>query len=216
MNPKSQKEENRRFSAHYRKHNQAFCSPRSPRAPHSPRSLAFHRHHGSRNLGALTPNNSSHDPCHGTMPIPISSALRRWLMEKGFEGYIRVAKAPPHSDAQKITKKLNVDTVMNANIRKKLGLTALREKHSPCRRPRKIFRRILNLCQSLQNKGHSERFFPRGGEIFIGSRLRPCERLRDAEAKSWHRHRHVQVITGSGLREGLHAFQAGKKLCPNI
>ena len=63
------------------------------------------------------------------MPIPISLALRRWLLEKGFEGYIWVAKAPQHPDAQEIAKKLNVDTVMNGSIRKELGLMAVGEKH---------------------------------------------------------------------------------------
>ena len=63
------------------------------------------------------------------MPVPIFTALRRWLLEKGFEGYIRVAEAPSHLDALDIIKKLNVDTVTNATIRKKLDLSAIGEKH---------------------------------------------------------------------------------------
>ena len=63
------------------------------------------------------------------MTIAISTALRRWLLEKGFEGYIKVAEAPPHPNALDIAKKLNVDTVTNAMVRQKLGLSGLGKKH---------------------------------------------------------------------------------------
>ena len=63
------------------------------------------------------------------MKIVISTALRRWILEKGFEGYIRVAEATPHPDAFDIAKKLNVDTVMNAMVRQKLVLSGLGEKY---------------------------------------------------------------------------------------
>ena len=126
MNPKTEKEENRWFFSHYRKHSQALCSPRAPRSPRSP---AYHRQHGPQHSRALTPNHSSHNPCHASMSIPISSTLRRWLLEKGFEGYIQIAEVPPHPNAQEIAKKLNIDTITNASIRKKLGLTATGEKY---------------------------------------------------------------------------------------
>ena len=63
------------------------------------------------------------------MTIVIFAALRRWLLEKGFEGHIRVVEAPPQPEAFNIAKKLNVDTVTNATVRKKLGLSAIGEKH---------------------------------------------------------------------------------------
>ena len=62
------------------------------------------------------------------MPITISAALRRWLLEKGFEGYIWVAEVSPHPDAQDIARKLNIDTVTNTSIRKKLCLFTTGEK----------------------------------------------------------------------------------------
>ena len=63
------------------------------------------------------------------MSITTSAALHRWFLEKGFEGYIKVTKAPTHPNALEIAKKLNVDTVMNATIQKKLDLSANGEKH---------------------------------------------------------------------------------------
>ena len=63
------------------------------------------------------------------MPINIYAALRIWLLEKGFEGYIKVADVPAHPNALEITKKLNVDTVTNATISKKLDISANGENH---------------------------------------------------------------------------------------
>ena len=57
------------------------------------------------------------------MTIEISLALRERLHDKGLEGYIRVAEAPPHPDAHEVAKKLNVDTITNASIKKKIGLS---------------------------------------------------------------------------------------------
>ena len=80
------------------------------------------------------------------MPTPISSALRRWLLEKGFEGYIQVTEVLAHPDTQEIAKKHNVDTVMNVNFRKKLGLTTTGEKHfeTPMQKPWR------NISESIQ------------------------------------------------------------------
>ena len=104
MKPNSQKEDNKRFSVHHRKHSQALCSSRSPR---SPPSL---RHHRWISLRSLPRNFSPHASCQDDTMIIISPALRQWLHEKGFEGYIRVAEAPPHPDAHEVAKKLNVRT----------------------------------------------------------------------------------------------------------
>ena len=82
------------------------------------------------------------------MTIVISTALHRWLLEKGFEGYIKVAESPPHLDALDIAKKLNVDKVTNTMVRQKLGLPGLGEKHveiAPAKTLAKIFRRIFNI-----------------------------------------------------------------------
>ena len=63
------------------------------------------------------------------MKIGICVALRQLLLEKDFEGYIKVAEAPPHPDAFDIAKKLNVDTLTNAMVRQKLSLSGFGEKH---------------------------------------------------------------------------------------
>ena len=123
MNPRPQKEENRRFSAQYR--NQPSNSHRSHHSPSSPSSPSYHRAQAHRNQQSSP---TSHEPIP-TMPIFISTALRRWLVEKRLDGYIRVAEAPPHPDALDIARKLNIDTVTNSSIRKKLDLSSLGERH---------------------------------------------------------------------------------------
>ena len=121
----------------------------------------------------------------------LATMLRQWLLEKDFEGYIQVAEAPPHPDAQEIVKKLNVDTVTNVSIRKKLGSTATGEKHfeiPPCRGLGEIFQRVLNLRQGAQDEGYPEFFFSGGSELPARSQLCPHQRLRDAKAEGMHRH----------------------------
>ena len=142
MNPRSQKEENRRFSAHYKKRPSTVnssLSPRSHRSSYSPRSPPDHRTRAFQDTH-LAPN--IHKPPPLTMPIIMSAALRRWLLEKGFEGYIRVAESLPHPGALDIANKLNVDTITNATLRKKLGLSAIGEKHFDV--ARKILQWVFN------------------------------------------------------------------------
>ena len=96
MNPRTQKEEKRRFSAHYRKHSSPLTfslSPRSHRSSLSPRPLLDLR---ARISQIQHPPPVTREPTPPTMSITISTALRRWLMEKRLDGYIRVAEAPAH------------------------------------------------------------------------------------------------------------------------
>ena len=152
MHSKPQKEESRRFSAHYRQQ----TSPLSSRSPCSPPYNRARAHH---NLQSST---SLHEPHLPMMPITIFAALRRWLLEKGFEGYIRVAEAPPDLEALDIAKKLNVDTVTNATIWKKLGLSAIGEKHfdiSPAQTLEKYFGEYSTSAKAYRTKDIPNPFF---------------------------------------------------------
>ena len=63
-----------------------------------------------------------------TMPIDISPILRRWLHDHGLAGYIRVVEAPTHPNTHDMAEKINIETITNASIRKKLGLTPTGER----------------------------------------------------------------------------------------
>ena len=123
--PSSRKEEASHFSAHFRKSSQIVCSPRSHRSSHSP---CHHRSSTARTF-PLKRSPRSSQPVPKDMTIDISPTLRRWLHDKGLAGYIRVAEAPPHTNVQEMARKLNIDTITNASIRKKLGLSRTGEHH---------------------------------------------------------------------------------------
>ena len=75
---------------------------------------------------------------------------------------MRVAEAPSHPDALEIAKKLNVDTVTNSTIRKKLGLSANGEKHfdiSPTETLEKYFGEYSVSAKALRTKDIPNPFF---------------------------------------------------------
>ena len=125
--PSSHKEEVSHFSAHFRKSSQSLYSPRSPCTSHSPCSPYSPRHHISSIARKHSPRSSQ--PILEEMTIDISPTLQRWLHDKGLTGYIRVAEAPPNPNSQDMPKKLNVDTITNTNIRKKLGQSGNGKRH---------------------------------------------------------------------------------------
>ena len=160
------------------------------------------------------------------MTISISVALRRWRLEKGFEGYIRVAEAPPHPDAFDIARKLNVDTITNAMVRQKLSLLGLGEKHfdiTPTETLQKYFAEY-----SLTTKAYRTREIPNAffrevakfllevGCVHVNAYGMPKQKAGviietfEGKAVDWG------VITGPALKEGLHSYQSGKKLRPII
>ena len=51
------------------------------------------------------------------MPLAASQEIRTWLQQRGLDGYLRVINAPPHPDAQEITRRTHPDTVTNNVIR---------------------------------------------------------------------------------------------------
>ena len=59
----------------------------------------------------------------------ITTALRKWLTDRGLKGFIQVAEVPPHPNALEMARKLNIDTITNAMVRKKLGLSNIGEHH---------------------------------------------------------------------------------------
>ena len=58
------------------------------------------------------------------MTIIITSTLRKWLTDHNLNGFIQVAEAPTHPIAIEMASKLNIDTLTNSMVRRKLGLTS--------------------------------------------------------------------------------------------
>ena len=160
------------------------------------------------------------------MPITISTALRRWLREKGFEGYIRVAETPSHPDALEIAKKLNVDMMTNSTIQKKLGLSTNGEKHfdiSLVETLEKYFGEYSVSAKAYRTKDIPNPFFREVakfllevGCLHINAYEIPKQKVGVINETFEVRVVDWGVITGPTLREGLYAYQAGKKLRPII
>ena len=62
------------------------------------------------------------------MTIIVTFALKKWLTDHDLQGFIQVAKAPPHPNALEMASKLNIDTLTNSMMQKKLGLSSTRER----------------------------------------------------------------------------------------
>ena len=63
------------------------------------------------------------------MTIIITSALRKWLIDHGLKGFIQVTKALARPNALEMASKLNIDTLTNSMVRKKLALSSTCERH---------------------------------------------------------------------------------------
>ena len=188
--------------------------PNSPVLPQSSPDHRAHRHASRHEL--------HQDHAIRSMTINISTALRRWLLEKGLEGYIKVAEAPPHPDAFNIARKLNVDTVTNAMVRQKLGLSGLGEKQfdiAPAETLRKYFAEYSLTAKAYRTKEIPNAFFREVakfllevGCVHVNAYGMPKQKAGvvietfEGKAVDWG------VITGPTLREGLHSYQSGKKL----
>ena len=79
--------------------------------------------HKHRFLSLVDPQRSrSPNHHHLEMPTIITITLRIWLADRGLQGFIKVAEAPPHPNATEIASKLNIETLTDSMVRKKLSL----------------------------------------------------------------------------------------------
>ena len=56
------------------------------------------------------------------MPNIMTSALRNWLVNHGLQGFIRMAEVPQHPNITEMVSKLNIETLTDSMVSKKLGL----------------------------------------------------------------------------------------------
>ena len=90
----------------------SLSSPRSINSPLKRRSLSL--------LDPQRPRSPNHH--HPEMPTIITTTLRNWLIDHGLPGFIKVAEEPPHPNTTEIASKLNIETLINSMVRKKLSL----------------------------------------------------------------------------------------------
>ena len=75
---------------------------------------------------SLPRTHSQHSPSHPSeMSTILITALRTWLTENDLQGFIQVAEAPPYPNTTEIASKLNIETITDSMIRKKLSLDSI-------------------------------------------------------------------------------------------
>ena len=82
----------------------------------------------SRKSPPLLESHNSHTHHLSEMPTIITTALRNWLTQNGLQGFIKVAEVPPHPNATEIASKLNIETITDSMLRKKLSLDSTCER----------------------------------------------------------------------------------------
>ena len=96
-----------------------------PSCPSSPKLCfsVFHRYRSS-NCADLQPSSTSDSEQANTevMPIPVSDELRLWLHERNLQGFIKVAEAEPHPQAEELVQQLDITKVTTKKIRNALQM----------------------------------------------------------------------------------------------
>ena len=118
--PSSQKGKMSHFSP---THRQTSYSHHSLISSCSSLSTTISAPRSSLRAPSLPESHNQHSPFHlSEMPTIITTALRNWLTENSLQGFIQVAEAPPHPNATEIVSRLNIETIIDSMIRKKLSL----------------------------------------------------------------------------------------------
>ena len=120
------------------KSKKSHSSPTRKQAFHSHRSLnplrsSLSSTHSTPTIPTRAPPSAQPHSQHATaqyfeMPTIITTALRNWLTENGLQGFIQVAEAPPHPNATEITSRINIETITDSMLRKKLKLDSTGER----------------------------------------------------------------------------------------
>ena len=160
------------------------------------------------------------------MPTIITTALRNWLTKRGLQSFIKVAEAPPHPNAIEIASKLNIETVTHSMICKKLSLDSTGERQLEMF-PSEILERYYGKY-SLSAKAFWTRDIPdpffqelakfllEVGCVHVNAYGMPKHKAGVVLATYEGTKVDWGTVTEAALREGLHAFQDGKKVRPII
>ena len=181
-----------------------------------------------RNLPSLPDPQRSRSPTHhpSEMPTIITCALRNWLADHGLQGFIKVVEAPQHPNAPEMASKLNIETLTDSMVRKKLSLDSTGERQFEIL-PTELLERYYGKY-SLSAKAFRTRDIP---DPFFWDVAKFILEVGCAHINAYGMPKHKAgvvlatyegtkvdwgTITRAALREGFHAFQDGKKLRPII
>ena len=160
------------------------------------------------------------------MPIIITTALRNWLTENGLQGFIQVAEAPPHPNATEIASRINIGTITDSMLRKKLNLDCTGERQIemvPAHILERYYGKYSLSAKAFRTKDIPDPFFRdvakfllEVGCVHVNAYGMPKHKAGVVLATYEGTKVDWGTVAGAALREGLNTFQDGKKLRPII
>ena len=160
------------------------------------------------------------------MPIIITTALRNWLTENGLQGFIQVAEAPPHPNATEIASRINIATITDSMLRKKLNLDCTGERQIemvPAHILERYYGKYSLSAKAFRTKDIPDPFFRdvakfllEVGCVHVNAYGMPKHKAGVVLATYEGTKVDWGTVAGAALREGLSTFQDGKKLRPII
>ena len=200
------------------KHSEPSC-PSSPKLCFS----VFHRYRSS-NCADLQPSSTSDSEQANTevMPIPVSEELRLWLHERNLQGFIKVAEAEPHPQAEELVQQLDITKVTTKKIRNALqmprgGFDAVKKPSSEALQS--YFGEYSPSAKAYQTYGGRDEFFHEVARFllevgFVSPRFYCMPKKRagfiiaayEKEDFNW------PLLSGEALREQLQGVKTGKPM----
>ena len=166
MNPTPQKEESRRFSAHYREQTSDFSPPCSHHSSRSPQSPPYHKARAHHNQQA---SHSFHDVDHYLYNfMQMALGKRFWGVHQGCWRTSTSKRSRNHQKTQRgyRNKRHHLEEIRSI---REWGETF---RHSTCRNLRKIFWGVFCIRQGILNERNPRPILSGNSQVFIGGRLR--------------------------------------------
>ena len=195
-------------------------------APAYPTSskLCFSDFYHYRNCTGLQQSSTDDSEQENTeiMPIPVSDELREWLHERNLQGFIKVAEAEPHPQAEELVEQLDITKVTTKKIRNALqlprgGFDAVKQPSSEALRS--YFGEYSPSAKAYQTYGGKEEFFHEVARFllevaFVSPRFYCMPKKRagfiiatyEKEDFNW------PLLSGEALREQLQGVKTGKPM----
>ena len=195
--------------------------------PNSP-NLCFSVSHRHQNNHLSDLHSSSTDapiPAEiDSMPIPVSDELREWLHSRNLQGFIRVAEADPHPQAEELVQQLDITKITTKKVRNALrmprgGFDVVQKPSSEALRS--YFGAYSPSAKAYQTYGGRDEFFHEVARFllevgFVSPRFYCMPKKRagfiiaayEKEDFNW------PLLSAEALREQLQGVQTGKPMKP--
>ena len=195
--------------------------------PNSPNLYfpVFHRHSRKNNLCSDFQLPSTSDSIVAEidiMPIPVSDELREWLHSRNLQGFIRVAEADPHPQAEELVQELDITKITTKKVRNALqmprgGFDAVQKPSSEALRS--YFGEYSPSAKAYQTYGGRDEFFHEVARFllevgFVSPRFYCMPKKRagfiiaayEKEDFNW------PLLSAEALREQLQGVKTGKPM----